>query len=58
MSSPKSVILTYTKSTKGTHVFANEEEALSIYLRKDDKFFEGELPLKLKVTFESYSLLN
>ena len=31
----KTVKLIYTKSTKGTHVFGNEDLGLSLYLRKD-----------------------
>ncbi len=33
------VELTHTKTTKGTHVFANEEEKISIYIPKSN--FEG-----------------
>lgn len=46
-----SVSLQYSKSTKGTHVFANETAGLSIYLPKE-KFTEP-LPKSIKVTFEA-----
>lgn len=45
-----SVVLTKQKETKGTHVFANADEGLSIYIPKAR--ITGNVPLKIKVTFE------
>jgi len=44
------VDLQFVKSTKGTHVFANEAEKMSIYFQKDK--FSGEAPKRITATFE------
>ena len=53
----KTIHLAHTKSTKGTHVFSNEEFALTLYLRKDLKgdgdellFPNPEAPKSLTIT--------
>jgi hypothetical protein len=46
-----SVTLTKQKETKGTHVFANAEEGMSIYIPKEK--IPGTVPLVLTVTFEA-----
>lgn len=44
----------YQKSTAGTHVFGNEEQEQTIYIRKD-KFPGGKAPKKLMLTIEDLS---
>lgn len=43
-------VLTKTKETKGTHVFANADEGLSIYVPKEK--IKGSVPLKITLTLE------
>ena len=45
-----SVVLTKSKETKGTHVYANEAEGMSIYVPKAK--ITGNVPLKINLTFE------
>lgn len=44
------VTLTLGKSTKGTHVYANKDEGMSIYIPKEK--ITGEAPDKIVVAFE------
>ena len=45
------IIMTLKKSTKGTHVYGNEDSAIpSVYIKKE--IFGGTTPDKIKVTIE------
>ena len=44
------VTLTLSESTKGTHVYANSDEGMSVYVPKDK--IKGNAPAAILVTFE------
>lgn len=52
MAGDTSVSLTYIKSTKGTHVYANADAGLSLYFPKELPIFagSGEPPKVIKLT--------
>jgi hypothetical protein len=45
------VELTKSKETKGTHVYANADEGLSIYIPKEK--IKGSVPMKVTMTIEA-----
>lgn len=44
------IILTLTKTTKGTYVFSNDQKGINWYIPK--AMFDGEPPKEMKVTLE------